>query len=74
MSADAKIWLEDNVSGWVGWKGIHDEEETSECWRHQQGGTLSDAVSGIERCVGKELRWEFRTYPNGKVGLVGYHG
>jgi hypothetical protein len=74
VSADAKIWLEDDTSGWVGWKGIHDAAETDECWRHDQGGPLSDVINTIEKCNGKQMRWEFRKYPDGHVGLVGYQG
>lgn len=73
MSADAKIWCEEGTSGWVGWRGIHDETENDTCWAHRQGASLMDTLTAIEKCAGKQLRWEFRTYPDGLIGLVGYH-
>ena len=68
MNADAKVWLDDNGSGWVDWRGIHD----GGCSDREHRGTLMETLVGIETCLGQQLRWEFHVYPGKKAGLVGY--
>lgn len=72
MSVDAKVWKDKDDPHW---RGGHDgpchdgKDRTAE---HRQGDYyLSDLLKDIEACSGK-LRWEFRIYPDGQVGLVGY--
>lgn len=70
MSADAKIWREDE-NEW--WRGIHDGPCIKEGWLHGEGDTsLSAVMASIETCCGRPLRWDFRMYPDNKIGLVGY--
>lgn len=69
MSCDAKVWSED-PEGWF-WNGIHD----GAC--HFSGHRemlLPELLRSIETCMGPAapMRWLPRTYPNGKVGLIGY--
>jgi hypothetical protein len=68
MSADAKMWIDDDGN----WKGLHD----GACgYEHQEGTTsydLSEVLRTIEACMDGPLRWKFRIYPDGHVGLVGY--
>ncbi len=69
MSADAKVW-QDDEGGWLSWRGSHD----GPCNRptpHDQGSNLFDLLEDIGYCMGT-VRWEFRVYPDGKAGLVGY--
>lgn len=70
MSADAKAW--NDGSGWCGWRGLHDGDCKAGAIPHDQGGNLSFLVEQIERCMGNDLRWEFRQYPDGQIGLVGW--
>ncbi len=69
MSADAKAW-NDPAGGW-NWRGLHDGD-CSATIPHDQGGSLSDLLIGIEQCMGHALRWEIRAYPDGHFGLSGY--
>lgn len=70
MSADAKLW--NTGSGWL-WCGVHDAECAADSIPHDQGASLSETIISVERCAGQSLRWEFRTYPDGTIGLVGYY-
>ena len=70
MSADAKVWFEEG-DPFGRWKGIHD----GECVIAHQGTEyqLSELLTEIEECMKvRSLRWLFRSYPGGSVGLVGY--
>jgi len=68
MSADAKLWKDGN---W--WHGLHDGDCVLSSTPHENGSYyLSILLDDIETCMGGQLRWEFRTYPDGQVGLVGY--
>jgi len=67
MSADAKVWIDGD--GWT-WKANHDGTCISP--NHLVGDTLRDVLTAVEYCMGHALRWEFRIYPDGQVGLVGY--
>ncbi len=69
MSADAKAWKDGDA-----WAGLHDGPCLLSEAQHRQGDYyLTDLLHDLEACLGRELRWEFRTYPaDGTVGLVGY--
>lgn len=73
MSADAKAWQEDDGS----WHIIHDGEcEAFDAGTVRHHGTAYDLMELLQH-IGAALetpsmRWEFRTYPGGKTGLVGY--
>lgn len=74
MSADAKVWSEEREyrSG-VNWHAIHDGEcRAGSHQTHSYGlvGLLRDVESCLD-CAGG-MRWEFRTYSDGRVGLSGY--
>jgi hypothetical protein len=65
MSADAKVWHDD-----TGWHGIDDH-----CDGRHDGidYDLVTVLTDIERCMdSRGMRWEFRVYPDGQAGLVGY--
>ena len=62
MSADAKAWKE---GAW--WQGIHDA-----CDQRHEALSLSEVLTDVEQCGRYRFAWEFRTYPDGQVGLVGY--
>lgn len=79
MSADAKIWTDDEGA----WHGIHD----GKCLMgdgnvaHKGMHTAYDLrhlIVGIERCMcvngGRDcsMRWEFGLYPNDEIGLRGF--
>jgi hypothetical protein len=71
MSADAKIWQDDDGS----WHGIHDLDCQHPSGTHS--GTeydLRDILDGVESCENnsRRMRWEFRVYPDGKAGLRGF--
>lgn len=70
MSADAKIWADEGY-GWLAWRGIHDGECISTI-PHFQGDTLANVLQDIERCMGRQLRWEVLVYPDGRPGLRGF--
>jgi hypothetical protein len=73
MSADAKVWQDSRNDGWVSWRGTHDGPCVDEALPHDQGDDLLGVLRGIHECFGgKRLRWEFRNYPDGTIGLVGY--
>lgn len=73
MSADAKVWFDPENSIVPQWEGIHDGECENPNSHHGISYDLVEVLGGIERCMKvKSLRWEFRTYPDGHVGLVGY--
>lgn len=63
MSADAKIWQDES---W--WKGIHD----GVCYFEHEDLSLATVIAGVNACMDCELAWEFRIYPEGLAGLVGY--
>lgn len=74
MSADAKAWTDENGA----WHVLHDGPCVP---ASPHGGTFHDNatphglagnLNGVETCMGGPLRWEFRTYPDGTVGLVGW--
>ena len=69
MSADVKIWT-DNDDGYS-WQGLHSGHCLGEI-NHEEPWTLSHQIREIEKCVGRECRWHFRTYPDGQIGLIGY--
>ena len=77
MSSDAKVWLSDGESEWTGWVGVHDAPITEACWQHTQGCGLTECLEAVERCAAGpsalSLRWEPYVYPDGTVGLLGYH-
>lgn len=71
MSADAKVWFmeEDNM-----WEGLHDGDCPDPNSHAGSPWELVEVLQGIERCMKvTSLRWDFRIYPKGYVGLVGYH-
>ena len=71
MSADAKAWIQNGDPGWL-WRGRHDGPCKLHGDLHTQGGTLGDVVRDLEFCLGRPLRWEIRSYPDGALGLVAY--
>lgn len=70
MSADAKVW--NDGEGWCSWRGLHDGDCKEDATPHDRGGNLSYVIAQIERCMGSDIRWEFRQYPDGQIGLVGW--
>jgi len=70
MSADAKIWQEDNGD----WRGISDAQPDYVF----KGGPydLHIVLGDIEESMGRGtpygMRWELNVYPDGKAGLRGY--
>lgn len=69
MSADAKVWVDDD-EGWL-WCGTHD----GPCNGYHQNYGLSDVLDSIERCMTEPnhaMRWQIFTYQNGTTGLKGY--
>ena len=69
MSADAKLWQDDESGDWC---GIHD----GPCNETHRGDPY-DMVSVIEemnRCQPNHtiVRWELHVYPNGRAGLRGF--
>ncbi len=69
MSADAKLWT--NEAG--EWCGLHGGQCLNDHHAdHYSPWDLRDALADIEACMGHRLRWEFRVYPDGQAGLVGY--
>lgn len=69
MSADAKVWPEDDDGRF--WGGIHDGE-CSDPLKHQACALL-EQLESIDRCFGQAVRrWETRLYPDGKIGLRGF--
>jgi hypothetical protein len=70
MSADAKVWFDDDTSRW---EGLHDGECGNPNSHFGLSYDLVDVLRGIEQCMGvKSLRWVLRSYPNGQLGLCGY--
>jgi hypothetical protein len=66
MSADAKAWREHDR-----WYGCHDGD-CIEGISHSNGvHSLTTLLREIEQCMGYELAWAFREYPE-SIGLVGY--
>lgn len=68
MSADAKIWQDEKGN----FHGIHDgpcglKHEVTEY-------DLLELLEDIQHCLcdGNSMRWSFRAYPEGFVGLVGF--
>ena len=68
MSADAKVWAEDNGD----WNGTHDGQCRQQGEHRDTPYHLIETLRDIEACMGQSLRWEFRIYPDGKAGLIGY--
>lgn len=75
MSADAKIWKDGDC-----WRGCHDgarceldesKDNGKEPVTHEFYN-LTELLASIEICMGATLQWEFRSYPNNQIGLVGY--
>lgn len=72
MSADAKVWFDTETMGGR-WKGIHDGECPHQNQHHGTSYDLVNVLKDIEQCIAvRSLRWDFRTYRDGQVGLVGY--
>jgi hypothetical protein len=70
MSTDAKAWYDESGNLW---KAVHDGECDEYQRRvHTQGARLGEVLVAVEACIGEDLRWEIRTYPDGKTGLVGW--
>jgi hypothetical protein len=69
VSADAKAWYDESGNLW---KAIHDGDCKADALPHQQPGRLTETLEAVEACMGVTLRWEFRQYPDGTIGLVGY--
>ena len=73
MSADAKVWssrLPVERRPW--WEGLHDGP-CNRAERHKLGNSnLRIILQDIELCMGGELRWEIRSYPDNQFGLVGF--
>jgi hypothetical protein len=67
MSADAKVWQEEDGRSW---KGTHDGECRPDAL-HDYPGLLTETLQSVEKCMGHELRWELRVYENG-LGLSGW--
>ena len=70
MSADAKIWQDDEGN----WHGVHDGDCLLEFPHLETAYDLLQLIIDIEECAneGRRMRWEFRIYPDGKAGLIGY--
>jgi hypothetical protein len=68
MSADAKVWTDGDGREW---QGNHDGLCAPDAVSHE-AGQLGLVISGIEWCMGADMRWEIRVYPDGKTGLVGW--
>lgn len=69
MSADAKAWTDARGR----WHAIHDGECSPVIVNHEGDEyELSDVLKRVETCLGGAIRWQFRSYANGLVGLVGY--
>lgn len=73
VSADAQVWFDEDANMRHGlWKAIHDGECANaphEAIAHD----LSTLLKDIESCMNvRALRWTFRTYVDGSVGLSGY--
>jgi hypothetical protein len=69
VSADAKLWTDAEGR----WRCVCDGE--CEPGTHDKDAAaydLASVIQGVETCLGGRLRWEFREYPDGQVGLVGY--
>ena len=67
MSADAKVWQDADGD----WHATHD----GHCNQSAHQGNEYDLVAllgEVEECIQSGMRWEFRTYADGEVGLVGY--
>ena len=68
MSSDAKVWQEDDG----GWQGLHDGLCKPGVLSHETDAYgLRELLEEIEACS-RVKRWEFRVYPDGKAGLVGW--
>lgn len=68
MSADAKVWKQDDR-----WYGVHDGECVTSAFYHEQGAqSLTEVLEMVECCSGYRYEWWFRAYPDGRTGLVGY--
>lgn len=67
MSADAKVWADEN-----GWHGIHDGKCHNETQHNGTEFDLIDVLLSIEACMGAQgMRWVHGNYPNG-LALRGY--
>lgn len=69
MSADAKLWQDDNDD----WCAVHDGE--CAVGEHRVGPyELERLMQDVNTCMGEPSihRWVLRTYPDGKAGLSGY--
>lgn len=64
MSADAKVWPDDDFF----WGAVHDGP--CKCGKHEPG-MLSDMLREVEECMEGQLRWEIFQFGDGP-GLRGY--
>lgn len=69
MSSDAKAWIEADGC----WRALHDGL-CAQPNAHTDATSydLTSVLATVESCMRHTLRWEFRQYPDGQVGLVGY--
>ena len=71
MSADAKVWYDDDGRHW---QGVHDGPCFKVSQHHGDGLHLSELLEEIERCLRAHqlVRWEIRVSADGRTGLVGW--
>lgn len=70
MSADAKMWNDDNGD----WHGIHDGECLRELGHHGNAYMFQEIVDDMAECMKPApiTRWVLHVYPDGKAGLRGF--
>ena len=70
MSADAKIWQEDDGS----WSAIHDDQPSDAPALNVSAYDLGALIREVEEAMRKPngMRWTLRVYPDGKAGLRGF--
>ncbi len=69
MSVDAKAFPSD-TNDWI-WTAVHDGPCSWSLFDNKHHGYLVEILVEVEKCMGQSMRWEIRTYPDGKIGLVG---
>ncbi len=72
MSADAKVWQDDDEH----WRAVHDGECLLPEGHYVTSYELNILMSDVARCMGLRaglpLRWVLYVYANGQPGLKGY--
>jgi hypothetical protein len=69
MSADAKVWQDEAGH----WRAVHDGDCAAPATHVGISYELVAVLQSVEQCMAHDrMRWEFRTYPDGQIGLSGY--